>query len=85
MWDALMAAGKEHGIQPVGLGARDTLRLEMGYCLYGNDIGESTNPIEAGLSALLVNSVSTCTSPASRMSRNTGRGPGSSLEESQHS
>lgn len=49
MWDSIMAAGKEHGIQPVGLGARDTLRLEMGYCLYGNDIGESTNPLEAGL------------------------------------
>jgi aminomethyltransferase len=49
MWDSLMAAGKEHGIVPVGLGARDTLRLEMGYCLYGNDIGESTNPLEAGL------------------------------------
>ncbi len=49
MWDAIFDAGKEFGILPIGLGARDTLRLEMGYCLYGNDIDESTNPIEAGL------------------------------------
>jgi aminomethyltransferase len=44
-----MAAGKPHGLEPVGLGARDTLRLEMGYMLYGNDIDESTHPLEAGL------------------------------------
>ncbi len=49
VWDALMEAGKEFGIQPCGLGARDTLRLEMGYCLYGNDINDTTSPIEAGL------------------------------------
>ena len=49
MWNAIFDAGKEFGILPIGLGARDTLRLEMGYCLYGNDIDESTNPIEAGL------------------------------------
>lgn len=49
MWDAIFDAGKEFGILPIGLGARDTLRLEMGYCLYGNDIDETTNPIEAGL------------------------------------
>jgi aminomethyltransferase len=49
VWDAIMAAGEPHGIRPVGLGARDTLRLEMGYCLYGNDIDETTNPLEAGL------------------------------------
>lgn len=49
VWDALFDAGKEFNILPVGLGARDTLRLEMGYCLYGNDIDETTNPLEAGL------------------------------------
>jgi aminomethyltransferase len=49
IWDAIFDAGAEYGIQPAGLGARDTLRLEMGYCLYGNDIDESTSPIEAGL------------------------------------
>lgn len=50
LWDAIFEAGKTYDIKPVGLGARDTLRLEMGYCLYGNDINESTSPIEAGLS-----------------------------------
>ncbi|MCL5266481.1 MAG: glycine cleavage system aminomethyltransferase GcvT [Bacteroidetes bacterium] len=49
MWGTIFDAGKEFGILPIGLGARDTLRLEMGYCLYGNDIDETTNPIEAGL------------------------------------
>jgi aminomethyltransferase len=49
LWERVFAAGAAHGIQPVGLGARDTLRLEMGYCLYGNDIDDTTSPIEAGL------------------------------------
>jgi len=49
IWNAIFSAGKEYNIQPVGLGARDSLRLEMGYCLYGNDIDKTTNPIEAGL------------------------------------
>ena len=49
IWSAIFDAGKESGIQPVGLGARDTLRLEMGFCLYGNDITDDTNPLEAGL------------------------------------
>lgn len=49
VWDALMEAGEEFGIRPIGLGARDTLRLEMGYCLYGQDIDETTSPLEAGL------------------------------------
>lgn len=49
MWKKIFEAGEEFGIEPVGLGARDTLRLEKGYCLYGNDIDSSTNPIEAGL------------------------------------
>ena len=49
IWKSIMDAGRDAEIKPVGLGARDTLRLEMGYCLYGNDIDETTAPIEAGL------------------------------------
>jgi aminomethyltransferase len=49
VWDAVFEAGAEYGIEAIGLGARDTLRLEMGYCLYGNDIDETTFPLEAGL------------------------------------
>ncbi|HET8846012.1 MAG TPA: glycine cleavage system aminomethyltransferase GcvT [Ktedonobacteraceae bacterium] len=50
LWTDLLAAGKEHGLLPVGLGARDTLRLEAAYCLYGHELDEQTNPLEAGLS-----------------------------------
>ncbi len=49
LWKAVFEAGEEFGIKPIGLGARDTLRLEMGFCLYGNDITENTSPLEAGL------------------------------------
>jgi aminomethyltransferase len=49
IWDAIFEAGKEEGIKPIGLGARDTLRLEMAFCLYGNDLDDTTSPIEAGL------------------------------------
>lgn len=49
IWNALMDAGKEFDIKPCGLGCRDTLRLEMGFCLYGNDISDTTSPLEAGL------------------------------------
>jgi aminomethyltransferase len=49
VWDKVFEAGKDFGIKPIGLAARDTLRLEMGYCLYGNDIDDTTSPIEAGL------------------------------------
>lgn len=49
VWKAIFEAGKEFNIAPIGLGARDTLRLEMGFCLYGNDIDKTTNPLEAGL------------------------------------
>ena len=49
LWNALFEAGKPEGIKPIGLGARDTLRLEMGFCLYGNDIDDTTSPMEAGL------------------------------------
>ena len=49
VWDKVLEAGASYGIKPIGLAARDTLRLEMGYCLYGNDIGDTTSPLEAGL------------------------------------
>ena len=49
IWEAIFEAGKSQGLKPIGLGARDTLRLEMGYCLYGNDIDDTTSPLEAGL------------------------------------
>lgn len=49
IWNAIMKAGAREGLKPIGLAARDTLRLEMGYCLYGNDIDDTTTPLEAGL------------------------------------
>ena len=49
VWNAIFETGKESNIKPIGLGARDTLRLEMGFCLYGNDIDDTTSPLEAGL------------------------------------
>lgn len=49
IWNAIFEAGASEGIKPVGLGARDTLRLEMGFCLYGNDLDDTTSPLEAGL------------------------------------
>ncbi len=49
IWNAVFAAGAAYGIKPIGLAARDTLRLEMGFCLYGNDIDDTTSPLEAGL------------------------------------
>jgi len=49
IWEKIMDAGRQYGLKPAGLAARDTLRLEMGYCLYGNDISDTTSPIEAGL------------------------------------
>ncbi len=50
IWDAIFEIGTPQGLKPIGLGARDTLRLEMGYCLYGNDIDDTTSPLEGGLS-----------------------------------
>ena len=49
IWNAIFKAGEKFGIKPIGLAARDTLRLEMGFCLYGNDINDTTSPLEAGL------------------------------------
>jgi aminomethyltransferase len=50
IWNAIFEVGKPHGLKPIGLGARDTLRLEKGFCLYGNDIDDTTTPLEGGLS-----------------------------------
>ena len=49
LWEEILNLGKDHGIKPVGLGCRDTLRMEMNYALYGNEINENINPFEAGL------------------------------------
>src|SRR5438045_5355030 len=49
IWDKIFEVGAPKGLKPIGLGARDTLRLEMGYCLYGNDIDDNTSPLQAGL------------------------------------
>ncbi|MFC5410628.1 glycine cleavage system aminomethyltransferase GcvT [Larkinella bovis] len=49
VWAAILKAGEPYGIKPIGLGARDTLRLEMGFCLYGNDVDDTVSPLEAGL------------------------------------
>src|SRR3972149_6957012 len=49
IWNDIFKAGEKFGIKPIGLAARDTLRLEMGFCLYGNDINDTTSPLEAGL------------------------------------
>jgi aminomethyltransferase len=64
IWDAIFKAGASYNIQPIGLGARDTLRLEMGFCLYGNDIDDTTSPIEAGLGWITIFSKSFTNSEA---------------------
>lgn len=72
IWDAVFEAGAEFGIKPVGLGARDTLRLEMGFCLYGNDLDDTTSPIEAGL-GWITKFVEERTSPIARCWKNRKR------------
>jgi len=72
VWDALMKAGEEYKIRPVGLGARDTLRLEMGYALYGNDIDDTTSPIAAGLSWITKFSKSFINSESLKKEKETG-------------
>lgn len=72
IWDAVMQAGVEFNIKPCGLGARDTLRLEMGFCLYGNDIDDTTSPIEAGLGWITKFSKEFTNSPALKAQKESG-------------
>ncbi len=72
VWDRIFEAGAAYDIQPVGLAARDTLRLEMGYCLYGNDISDSTSPIAAGLGWITKFSKSFVNSQALKMEKEAG-------------
>ncbi|MBS1978206.1 MAG: glycine cleavage system aminomethyltransferase GcvT [Bacteroidetes bacterium] len=72
VWDAIFAAGKDADIKPIGLGARDTLRLEMGFCLYGNDIDDTTSPLEAGLAWITKFSKDFVNSAALKKQKETG-------------
>lgn len=72
LWDAVMKAGAGYGIKPAGLAARDTLRLEMGFCLYGNDINDETSPIEAGLGWITKFSKEFINSPALKLQKEKG-------------
>lgn len=72
VWDKIMKAGEEFGIKPIGLGARDTLRLEKGFCLYGNDIDDNTSPLEAGLGWITKFSKKFINSEKLEIQKNTG-------------
>ncbi len=72
IWNAIFEAGKEFNIKPIGLGARDTLRLEMGFCLYGNDIDDTTSPIEGGLGWITKFTKSFTNSAAIKSQKETG-------------
>jgi aminomethyltransferase len=72
IWNAIFEAGKPYDLKPVGLGARDTLRLEMGYCLYGNDISDSSSPLEAGLGWITKFSKDFIGRPALELQKNEG-------------
>ena len=72
IWNKIFESGKDLGIQPIGLGARDTLRLEMGFCLYGNDIDDTTSPLEAGLGWITKFTKSFTNSEALKQQKETG-------------
>ncbi|HCM78026.1 MAG TPA: glycine cleavage system aminomethyltransferase GcvT [Cytophagales bacterium] len=72
VWNAIFEAGKDVGIKPIGLGARDTLRLEKGFCLYGNDIDHSTSPLEAGLGWITKFTKDFTNSPSLKKQKETG-------------
>ena len=72
IWDAIFEAGSSKGLKPIGLGARDTLRLEMGYCLYGNDIDDFTTPLEAGLGWITKFTKAFTNAPALRQQKEAG-------------